>query len=183
MSSIDHRRYWEDGFTFETYLEEEVDENEDLWAGVHRKHQTPDWALERLEEIGGRWNLIAITEDWCGDASNTVPVVARLAEDSPRVDLRVVKRDDNTDLMDRYLTNGSRSIPIVVILDEDFEPVDHWGPRPKELQEFVISEKEKGERPVDEIYRDTRKWYARDRGETTLEELLEKIESAAAVGA
>lgn len=183
MSDIDHRRYWEDGFTFDTYLEEEVEENEDLWTGVYRKHETPDRALERLDEIGGRWHLIAITEDWCGDASNTVPVVARLAEDSPRVDLRVVKRDDNTDLMDRYLTNGSRSIPVVVILDGNFEPVDHWGPRPEELQEFVISEKEKGERPVDEIYRDTRKWYARDRGETTLEELMEKIESAAAVEA
>ena len=183
MSDIDHRRYWEDGFTFDTYLEAEVEENEDLWTGVYRKHETPGWALERLDEIGGRWHLIAITEDWCGDASNTVPVVARLAEDSPRVDLRVVKRDDNTDLMDRYLTNGSRSIPVVVILDEDFEPVSHWGPRPEELQELVISEKEKGERPVDEIYRDTRKWYARDRGETTLEELLEKIESAAAVEA
>ncbi len=182
MSSIDHRRYWDDGFTFEAYLEE-VEENEDLWSGVYRKHDTPAWALERLEEIGGDWHLIAITEDWCGDASNTVPVVARLAEDSPRVDLRVVKRDENTDLMDQYLTDGSRSIPIIVILDGDFEPVDHWGPRPEELQEFVISEKEKGERPVDEIYRDTRKWYARDRGETTLRELLAKIESTAAVEA
>lgn len=178
MSSIDHRTYWKDGFTFEEYLEEEVQENEELWAGMYRKHSTPAWALERLEEIGGSWRLIAITEDWCGDASNTVPVVARLAEASPRVDLRVVERDDNLDLMDRYLTDGSRSIPVVVILDEDFEPVDHWGPRPEELQEFVISEKEKGERPTNEIYRDTRKWYARDAGETTLRELLEKIEAA-----
>jgi len=183
MSSIDHRPYWKDGFTFERYLDEEVEEHEDLWAGVYRKHSTPERALERLEEVGGQWRLIAITEDWCGDASNTVPVVARLAEDSPRVDLRVVKRDDNPELMDQYLTDGSRSIPVVVILDDDFEPVGHWGPRPEELQEFVISEKAKGERPVDEIYRDTRKWYARDRGETTLDELLEKIEAAAHVGA
>lgn len=181
MSGIDHRRYWDDGFTFGDYLEEEVEENEDLWAGVYRKHETPEWALDRLEAIGGDWRLIAITEDWCGDASNTVPVVARLAEDSPHVDLRVVKRDDNPDLMARYLTNGSRSIPVVVILDADFEPVGHWGPRPEELQEFVLSEKEKGERPVDEIYRDTRKWYAADRGETTLEELLEEIAAAATV--
>lgn len=183
MSRIDHRRYWDDGFTFGTYLEEEVEENEDLWHGVYRKHETPSRAVERLEEIGGDWRLVAITEDWCGDASNTVPVVARLAEASPRVELRVVERDDNPDLMDRYLTSGSRSIPVVVILDGDFEPVGHWGPRPEELQEFVIGEKEKGERPVDEIYREAREWYARDRGETTLEELLDEIESAAAVEA
>lgn len=183
MSDIDHRPYWEDGVNFRVYLEEDVEENQELWSGVYEKHSTPEWAPERLEEIGGRWRLIAITEDWCGDASNTVPVVARLAEDSPRVELRVVQRDDNPDLMDRYLTDGSRSIPVVVILDDDLEPVGHWGPRPEELQEFVIGEKEKAERPVDEIYRDTRKWYARDRGESTLRELLDLIEAAAPVGA
>lgn len=183
MSDIDHRPYWEDGYTFGEYLEEEVEENEELWRGVYEKHSTPGWAVERLEEIGGRWRLIAITEDWCGDASNTVPVVARLAEDSPRVELRVVERDANTELMDQYLTDGSRSIPVVVILNEDLEPAGHWGPRPEELQEFVISEKGKGDRPVDEIYRDTRKWYARDAGETTLRELLDDLEAGAPVGA
>lgn len=182
MSDLDHRSYWENGVPFETYLEEEVEEHEELWRGVYDRHETPGWAADRLEEIAGRWHLLAIAEDWCGDASNTVPVVARLTESSPRADLRVVNRDENPDLMDRYLTDGSRAIPVVVVLDEDFEPVGHWGPRPEELQEFVIGEKEEGERPTDEIYRDARKWYARDNGETTLRELLAVIEEAAPVG-
>lgn len=183
MNDIDHRSYWDEGVPFGTYLDEEVEEHEQLWRGVYDRHETPEWALERLEEIGGRWHLIAISEDWCGDASNTVPVVARLAESSPRAEMRVVKRDENPELMDRYLTDGGRAIPIVVVLDEDFRPVGHWGPRPEELQEFVIGEKEEGERPMDEIYRDARKWYARDDGETTLRELLAVIEEAAPVGA
>lgn len=183
MTDIDHRSYWEEGVPFETYLDEEVEEHEELWRGVYDRHETPDWAVERLDERGGRWHLLVISEDWCGDASNSVPVVARLAESSPRAELRVVNRDENPDLMDQYLTNGGRAIPVVVVLDEDFEPVGHWGPRPEELQEFVIGEKEKGERPMDEIYRDARKWYARDKGETTLRELLAVIEEAAPVGA
>jgi hypothetical protein len=77
--------------------------------------------------------------------------------------------------MDAYLTNGSQSIPLAIVLDEDFEPVGRWGPRPAELQEFVIGEKRRGERPVDEIYKEARRWYARDGGETTLRELIDVL--------
>ena len=90
----------------------------------------------------------------------------------------MVKRDENPDLMDLYLTNGSRSIPIVIALDENFDPISHWGPRPTELQEFVIREKRAGQRPSSDIYKDTRRWYARDRGETSVRELIEGIEAA-----
>lgn len=164
--------WWKSGFTWDDYLGEEVEEHRELWQGVYRRATTPVWTLEALENLGRKWKLLVLAEDWCGDASNLVPVFGRLARDSDWIDLRVVKRDENTDLMDRYLTNGSRSIPIIVIMDEDFLPVGRWGPRPVELQEFVIREKKAGQRPASEIYRDTRRWYARDRGRTTLRETL-----------
>lgn len=164
--------WWNEGLTWDRYLADEIVEHRELWQGVYRKSVTPDWALAELEERGRDWKLIAISEDWCGDASNLVPIFARLAEASPWIDLRIVKRDEHPELMDMYLTNGSRSIPIVVIMDEAFRPVGRWGPRPVELQEFVIREKRAGERPNPEIYKDVRRWYARDRGETTLRELL-----------
>lgn len=178
-TDLDHRPYWEKGVPFEDYLEEDVEEHEELWRGNWRKHEAPDRAVERVRELGGEWRLLVISEDWCGDASNTVPVLARFAEAAPNVELRVVERDENPDLMDRYLTNGGRAIPVAVVLDGDLRPRGHWGPRPEELQEFVISEKEKGERPTSEIYRDARRWYARDGGETTLRELLAVLEDAA----
>lgn len=178
-TGIDYRTYWEQGFAWHDYLEEEVEEHPQLWRGVWRKHETPERALDRLEGIGGAWKLLVITEDWCGDASNTVPILARLAEVAPNLDIRLVKRDENPDLMDAHLTDGSRSIPVAIVLDDDFEIVGSWGPRPEELQAFVISEKEKGERPTSEIYRETRRWYAEDGGRTTLEELLDVIEEAA----
>ncbi|HKK08936.1 MAG TPA: thioredoxin family protein [Gemmatimonadota bacterium] len=178
-TDLDYRTYWDDGFDFQDYLEHEVEEHPDLWRGVYRKHSTPEWAVEGARETGGPWHLLVLAEDWCGDASNTVPVLARFAEAAPNVDLRVVKRDDNTDLMDRYLTNGGRAIPMAVVLDEDFEPVGRWGPRPAELQDFVLGEKEKGERPMEDIYREARRWYARDGGETTLSELVGVLREAA----
>ncbi|HKK28522.1 MAG TPA: thioredoxin family protein [Gemmatimonadota bacterium] len=177
-TGLDYRTYWEDGYEFEDYLENEVEEHPDLWRGVYRKHETPTWAVDEVSGKGGPWRLLVLAEDWCGDASNTVPILARFAEAAPNVEMRVVKRDENPDLMDAYLTNGGRSIPVAVVLDEEFEPVGSWGPRPAELQEFVLGEKEKDERPMDEIYREARRWYARDGGETTLRELLDVLNEA-----
>lgn len=170
--------WWDQGFTWDRYLADEIREHRDLWVGVYRKTTIPEWAVEELEALGRSWNLLAISEDWCGDASNLVPIFARLAEASPRVDFRIVKRDENPELMDRYLTNGSRSIPIVVIMDEALRSRGHWGPRPAGLQEFVITGKRAGRRSSSEIYRDARRWYARDRGETTLRELLRVMAGA-----
>jgi len=178
-TELDYRTYWNDGYEFSDYLRNEVEEHHDLWRGVYGKHSTPDWAVSRARETDGAWHLLVLAEDWCGDASNTVPVLARFAEAAPNVDLRVVKRDENTDLMDRYLTNGGRAIPMAIVLDDDFEPAGRWGPRPEELQAFVIGQKEKGERPMEEIYREARRWYARDGGETTLRELLQVLDQTA----
>jgi hypothetical protein len=176
MTELDHREYWERGFTWDAYMAEEVHDLRDLWEGVARRARVPAWALERAEAAGDGLKLLVISEDWCGDASNTVPVIAALAEAAPGLELRVVKRDENPELMDRYLTGEARSIPLVVVLDAEFRPRGRWGPRPAELQEFMLREKRAGIRPPGEIYRDARAWYARDRGETTLRELLEVIE-------
>ena len=73
--------------------------------------------------------------------------------------------------MDRYLTNGSRSIPIVIALDESFNELGHWGPRPAELQAWVMANRRT--LPKAELYPKVRQWYARDRGETTIREVLE----------
>jgi hypothetical protein len=83
--------------------------------------------------------------------------------------------------MDRYLTNGARSIPIVIALDESHQEMGHWGPRPTELQAWVMANR--GTMPKSELYPQVRKWYARDRGETTLREVLEVAGLPVAVNA
>ncbi|HEX6750675.1 MAG TPA: thioredoxin family protein [Longimicrobium sp.] len=169
---FDYRKYWDLGFTWDDYLGREVKEHRGLWEGVWGRSQVPEWALRTAARIGGEWRLLVTSEDWCGDASNTVPVAARLAEVLPNVELRVVKRDEHPELMDRHLTNGSRSIPLVVVLRPDFTVAGTWGPRPTELQQFVLREKHAATRPTGDIYREARQWYARDRGETTIREIL-----------
>ena len=176
-----HETDWTRGIPWESYLNEEVHEHSDLWRGVWERTRSPAEQLDRLSGIGGSWRILVLSEDWCGDASNTVPVLARFAADAPQLELRILKRDENLELMDLYLTNGSQSIPLAILLDDAGNAVGRWGPRPVELQEMVIREKRAGERPMSEIYKDTRRWYAMDRGVTTIRELADRIEEAAAV--
>ncbi len=173
---------WRQAFSWDKYADSEILEHPELWSGVYRTVRIPEWATKRIAATGRDWNLLVLSEDWCGDASNTVPLMARLAEASPRLRLGILKRDENLDLMERYLTNGSRSIPIAIVLDDVFQPVARWGPRPAELQDFVLSEKRAGIRSSKEIYKDARRWYARDQGETTLDELISAIESVSGRG-
>jgi hypothetical protein len=140
-----------------------------LWQGVYQLARIPDWARSVVPSNAGL-KLLVIAEDWCGDATNTVPVVAKLADQVPGLELRVILRDANPEVMNQYLTNGSRSIPIVIALDKNFQEIGHWGPRPTELQAWVIANR--GTMPKAELYPQVRKWYARDRGETTLREVL-----------
>jgi hypothetical protein len=175
--------WWEKGIPWSRYLETEVRKHRDLWIGVWERARVPRWAVERLAELEGPLRLLILAEDWCGDASNTVPVLARVAEATPGMpEARILKRDEHPDLMDRYLTNGSRSIPIAIVLGPAGGEVARWGPRPRELQEHVLREKREGRLARDDIYRETRRWYARDRGETTVRELLAAIEAGLAVG-
>jgi hypothetical protein len=162
--------------TFEAYLDE-VHKNRDLWRGVYDRVRLPDDLVAEARALSGKWRLVALSEDWCGDAVNTLPVVARLAE-AAGWDLRVMTRDENLDLMDAHLTNGrSRSIPVVIVYDEDFSEIGWWGPRPGELQSWVLGEGLA--MPSPDRYKVVRRWYAEDKGRSTLSELLGLFRRAA----
>ena len=162
---------------FEAFLPT-AEENADLWQAVWDRVRLPQPLVERATAVPGRWHLLVLSEDWCGDAVNTVPVLARLAEAVPNLDVRLLGRDDNPDLMDAHLTNGrSRSVPVVMLLDEDYAERGWWGPRPSELQAWVMEEGLKLE--SEERYKHVRRWYARDKGRTTLEEVIAGLEAAA----
>lgn len=176
----DLRASWNAAIPWDSYFRDHIAKHRTLWEGVYRLHRTPEWAVEQAAQLPGPVRLLTLSEDWCGDAANTVPVIAALAEHAPNLELRLLKRDENLELMDQYLTGTARSIPLVIVLDAAFRPVARWGPRPSELQQFVLREKRAGVRPSADIYRDVRRWYARDRGETTLREVLQAAHDALA---
>jgi hypothetical protein len=163
---------WPQAKTHEQFVNESL-EHCALWLGVYRMAKTPAWAIERAAALGARYRLVVLSEDWCGDAVNTQPVLAKWALATSTVELRVLERDDHPKVMDRYLTGGvARSIPVVIVLTEAMDELGWWGPRPRELQAWVRAERAKG-RAKAEIYPEVRRWYAKDRGESTLREVLE----------
>ncbi len=152
--------------------------NAELWAAVWKRAEVPLAFVERVNALGGAWHLLVLSADWCGDAVNTLPAIVRLAEASSNVDLRILERDANLDLMDAHLTGTSRSIPAVIVLDADYVERGWWGPRPYELQRWVLGEGQALEKS--ERYKHVRGWYARDRAVTTLEEVVSLLERAVA---
>lgn len=159
---------WEEALPWSAFFNQSM-EQWNLWDGVYRHVKIPDWAIAAAARPGGL-HLLVITEDWCGDAANTVPVLVRLAEKVPGVDLRILPRDQYPGIMSRYLTQGSSSIPIVIGLDREFRELGHWGPRPGELQAWIMANR--AAVPKDRRYAEARRWYAKDKGESTLREVL-----------
>lgn len=139
------------------------------------------WELnaELVEKIRSTENVqtwFLLTESWCGDAANSVPIISRLAAENPKIDLKVLLRDSNLELMDRYLTNGGRSIPKLIALNQNFEELFVWGPRPLEAQKLYLDWKDsEGQIPYSEFHLVIQKWYTDDRGRAMQEELLELI--------
>lgn len=163
------------GETFATLLGRPKD-NSPLWEAIYKRSTLSPEMIERAKVIRGPWNLLVLNEDWCGDSVNIIPHLARLKEASPGIDLRIVGRDANPDIMNAHLSGGSRSIPVVIVLDADFTERGWWGPRPGPLQSWVLNEGLALEKP--ERYRHVRTWYARDRGATLVAEIISIIEQA-----
>lgn len=87
-----------------------------------------------------KWMLI--TEAWCGDAAQNIPFIAKIASENTNIDLRFIMRDEHPEIMDNYLTNGARSIPILIMMDEKFKDKAIWGPRPAPVQKWLWKLKE-----------------------------------------
>lgn len=116
-------------------------------------------------------SLTLITEAWCGDAAQTTPVIARLAECIPNCRFSIVYRDENPELMDRFLTQGSRSIPMLILNDAPTSSPKRWGPRPAELQAQFIAGKKAGI-AKESLQLMAQEWYNRDKGQSTAAEVL-----------
>ena len=179
MTLITKTRYY-GGETFAEFLARPT-VNHELWVALTHRVVIPLEYSARVEALQGHWHLLVLSEDWCGDAVNIVPIVARLAESVSNMDLRILARDENLDIMDAHLTNGkSRSIPIVILLNDKFEECGWWGPRPRALQKWVI---ETGMRLAKDVrYKEIRTFYARDHGLTTAREIVEMLEECCVNG-
>lgn len=116
---------------------------------------------------------IILAESWCGDGAQNIPVIAKIAECSANIELKLLLRDENPAIMDAYLTNGSRSMPKLIAIDSETKhEIGIWGPRPVKIQQMV--KEFKAQFPAvshDEFVKNLHLWYAKDKGESLQQDL------------
>lgn len=141
--------------------------------------QLTDAIVSKLENLEHRYIWLVISEGWCGDAAQILPVINKMALAShKKIDLRIVLRDENEELMNEYLTNGGKAIPKVIIICKEAGIVRaDWGPRPKDASELIANYKKEFGVLDDKIKTDLQLWYLADKGVSVQEELMQTIEN------
>jgi len=118
-------------------------------------------------------NWLVISEGWCGDAGNILPLFEKCRE--LNLNLSIILRDTHPEIMDQYLTNGSRSIPMLIGFDNDFNEKFVWGPRPAYAQNMAMEHKSNPQTSQHDFYVRLQQWYTSDKSDTIQKELVELL--------
>ncbi len=189
--------YFTEGLSYENYIEYtedaleaeiEIDDPQELvqyyainlqrMRRIHKTFKFSNAQKKRIEAIENNFKILIITEGWCGDASQIVPIVERLAE-ALKVECKFVLRDQHMDLMENYKTNNTISIPIIVGVDQEGEELFRFGPRPARGMEILTKFKENPDRySKEEFHEDLQRYYNENKGEDTVNELLDLIDES-----
>lgn len=143
---------------------------------LNKKLQLSELETSIFQKVERKQTWLVITESWCGDAAQTVPVLSKLAAVSENIDLKIILRDEHPELMDNFLTNGTRSIPKLVILNSDLEVMGTWGPRTASATKLVNDYKEKFGKIDAEFKTQLQMWYNKDKGSSIIKELAEIVQ-------
>lgn len=143
---------------------------------IDKQIELSDSLKKIIQNINRKITFIVIAESWCGDGAQNIPMIAKIADITSNIELKIIFRDENIEIMDAYLTNGSRSIPKVIFIDsETKEELGTWGPRPAKIQEMVKEFKAQyPESSHDDFVLSLHLWYAKDMGEA-LQNDFEKL--------
>lgn len=126
-----------------------------------------------IENFDKKVTWLVISESWCGDAAHVMPILNKVAELNDAIDYKIVLRDDNEALMDQFLTNGGKSIPKLIMLDSETNTVlNTYGPRPTVATNMVQAYKAEHGMLTPEFKEDLQRWYNKDKGQSTIEDLV-----------
>jgi len=189
VSGMDYRNYLEMTSTeikivdteIMTLTEKEAFETKKL--NMHRmsridKSYIPSAEIvEEISKIEDKQVWVVITENWCGDSAQNLPYIAKIASLNKSIKFRIVLRDSNPEIMDMYLTNGTRSIPKLVVFDEEGNEIFQWGSRPKAAQQLINDLKGRGIEKKAFIEK-LHLWYAKNGGKDIEAEILDLIKNS-----
>ena len=128
-----------------------------------------------LNSVTGHWTWLVLSEAWCGDVAQNIPVLAKMASLNDNIDFKLLLRDENPEVMEAYLTNGSRSIPKLICLDSSLNEIGSWGPRPKPAQQMVMAYKSNPTVSYEDFIKEIQLWYAKDKTQTIQKEFTDLL--------
>ena len=135
-----------------------------------------DEAVKKINAFDKKVTWLVLTESWCGDAAQTMPMMNKVAELSDNISFKVILRDENLEVMNRFLTNNTMSIPkLVMVENATGEILGEWGSRPKTATQMVIDYKNEHGTLSPEFKEELQVWYNKDKGQSTLSDLMELL--------
>jgi thiol-disulfide isomerase/thioredoxin len=127
----------------------------------------------KIKGVAKKTTWLVLTESWCGDAAQTLPVMNKIAELNKNISLRLVLRDENLELMEQFLSNGAMAIPKLISIDDTTgKVVGEWGSRPTIAAKMVQDYKSKYGKLTAEFKQNLQLWYNKDKGQNTVSDLL-----------
>ena len=129
-------------------------------------------AVAKIKSITHNIEWVVLTESWCGDAAPALPVMHKITELNPNISLSLILRDENIEVMNQFLTNGSMSIPKLIAINEEESVVATWGPRSLNATKLVDVFKEEHGALTSEFKQDLQVFYNKDKGQSVLQDLL-----------
>lgn len=137
-----------------------------------KRYHPSEEVLNAVKSLDTPEIWLVLTEGWCGDAAQSLPLLVKMAEANDNIQIKMALRDQNTDLMDHFLTNGGRAIPKLIRINaETLEVINDWGARPAIAQEMVVSAKAAGEDYATPLHL----WYAKNKGAEMEREMVELL--------
>ncbi|SRX75782.1 thioredoxin family protein [Aequorivita antarctica] len=137
--------------------------------------EIPEESIDAFKSISEKQTWLVISEPWCGDAAQTLPFLNKISQLTENIELKIVLRDENPEFMDKFLTNGSQSIPVVIMLDEDFNVFQTFGPRSTNATKLVNDYKAQHGKIDDTFKEMLQVWYNTDKGVSIVNDILETI--------
>lgn len=160
------RARWDKGITYDAF-KAAMTRNQERFAQNEARVVVDPETIRVFKALPKRLLVLVLAEDWCGDVIANLPVLGRLANEVATLDVRVFYRDQNLDLMERWLNQGKyQSIPVFVLFDQEFRELGHWIERPASVTERRAQERKKifaahpefgsPDAPVDQLPEDVR---------------------------
>lgn len=151
--------------------------NESRMNRLEKTIQITEEIQEQIKQLDTKITWLVISEGWCGDAAQILPIIHKMAELSENIDLKIVLRDENEALMNDFLTNGGKAIPKLIILDEENEVIGDFGPRPEPARKLIADYKAINGVVDEPIKIELQKWYLHDKGVSTQNEIMQLMKN------